>query len=441
MNFKGFCIITLFAALLAPFTGIAADTLTLEESIDIALKRSLSISMAREGVKGAEARKREAMTGFLPKMNTAYNYTRLNEDPGFFFQGIAPLIPAGTMITGTKDNYNWVIEARQPVFAGGGILANYQANKIAEDAARVEETAKIQQVVQDVKIAYFHILRARRIQETAEQSVEMLNAHLGIARNYYRVGLIPKNDLLQAEVELANGKQALVRAKNAVTLAKSQFNTLLRRDLSDGADVVDILTYQPMKQSYEACLETAKQNRPELKMAELAIAQAGKLVKAAQSDYFPAVSVSGNYARFGDNPSVSGSAYKDMESWTVMAVASWNFWEWGKTKYRVDAVRAKERQAADAARELQDRVCLEIKQAYLALEEDANQIGISQKVIEQAEENFRISEARYKERVARSTEVLDAQTLLTKAKSDYANALADYHISQAKLQRAMGIIK
>jgi outer membrane protein len=441
MNDKGFRMIMLCAALFAPFTGIAAQRLTLDESIDMALKRSLSISMAREGVKGAEARKREAMTGFLPKMNTSYNYTRLNEDPGFFFQGMAPLIPAGTMMTGTKDNYNWVIEARQPVFAGGGILANYQANKIAEDVARAEETAKMQQVVQDVKIAYFQILRAGRIQETAEQSVEMLNAHLGIARNYYRVGLIPKNDLLQAEVELANGKQAHFRAKNAVTLAKSQFNTLLRRDLSDGADVVDILTYQPMKQSYEACLETAKQNRPELKMAELAVAQAGKLVKAAQSDYFPALSVSGNYTRFGDNPSVSGSAYKDMESWTVMAVASWNFWEWGKTKYRVDAVRAKEKQAADAARELQDRVCLEIKQAYLALEEDANQIGISQKVIEQAEENFRISEARYKERVARSTEVLDAQTLLTKAKSDYANALADYHISQAKLQRAMGIIK
>lgn len=68
------------------------------------------------------------------------------------------------------------------------------------------------------------------------------------------------------------------------------------------------------------------------------------------------------------------------------------------------------------------------------------QIAVSQKVIEQAEENFRISEERYKESVATSTEVLDAQTLLTKAKSEYANALGDYNINYAKLQRATGTI-
>ena len=65
---------------------------------------------------------------------------------------------------------------------------------------------------------------------------------------------------------------------------------------------------------------------------------------------------------------------------------------------------------------------------------------VSEKVIEQAEENFRISEERYKERVSTSTEVLDAQTLLTRAKSQYANALGDYNINYAKLQRAMGVI-
>jgi outer membrane protein len=74
------------------------------------------------------------------------------------------------------------------------------------------------------------------------------------------------------------------------------------------------------------------------------------------------------------------------------------------------------------------------------LQETESQIVVWQKVIEQAEENFRISEERYKERVATSTEVLEAQTLLTKAKSEYANALGDYNINYARLQRAMGII-
>ncbi len=99
-----------------------------------------------------------------------------------------------------------------------------------------------------------------------------------------------------------------------------------------------------------------------------------------------------------------------------------------------------ENQAIDQAKELNDQIALEIKNAYLLLQEAESQIAVSQKVIDQAEENFRISEARYKERVARSTEVLDAQTLLTKAKSEYANALGDYNISYARLQRAMGVI-
>ena len=432
--------VTLAALIVFPVSIRADQPLTLEESISIALKNSLVMNIAREGAKGAEAKKREAITGFLPKFSTSYTYTRLNEEPGFYFPGIPPTIPASDMVVGTKDNYNWIIEARQPIFAGGGILANYQASKIAEDAALVEEAAKAQDVVQDVKIAYFNILRAQRLLGTARQSVEMLNAHRDVAQNFFRVGLIPKNDLLQAEVQLANGKQVQVKAQNAVELTKSRLNIVLKRNLLSPVEVVDILDYQPFNQSFQDCLDIAKKQRPELRISELRAEQAGKMVRVAQSEFFPTVGLVGQYARFGDKAAVKGSAYKDMESWQVMAVASWNFWEWGKTKFRVDAGRAMEHQAIDQAKELNDQIALEIKNAYLLLQEAESQIAVSQKVIDQAEENFRISEARYKERVARSTEVLDAQTLLTRAQSEYANALADYNISYARLQRAMGVI-
>jgi outer membrane protein len=437
MSNKKYHSITLIvlAVVFSPSFVLGGEPLTLEGSIEIALQNSMVINIAKEGSKGATAQKREAVTGFLPKFSTSYSYTRLNEAPSFQLP-----FPPGEIMTGTKNNYNWVIEAKQPIFAGGGILANYQANKIGEDAAYLEEKAKYQDVVQDVKITYFDILRAQRILAAARQSVEMLEAHRNVAENYFKVGMIPKNDLLYAEVELANGKQTLIKAQNAVELAKSRFNTLLKRRIFEPVEVVDILNYQPMKQSLEECLSIAQQNRPELKISALKAQQAGKLVRIAQSDYLPSLSVVGNYTRFGDQPSVSGSDYKDMESWYVMAVASWNFWEWGKTKFRVDASRARENQAIDAAKELNDQITLEIKNAYMLLQEAENQITVSEKVIEQAEENFRISEERYKERVATSTEVLDANTLLTRAKSQYANALGDYNINYARLQRATGTI-
>jgi outer membrane protein TolC len=425
--------------ILFPHIVSAEEPLTLEASIEIALKNSTVINIAKEGSRSATAQKREAITGFLPKFSTSYSYQRLNEEPTIKL--LPPLVPTPMeMVTGTQNNYNWVIEAKQPLFAGGGILANYQASRIGEDTAFLEEKAKNQDVVQEVKIAYFDILRAQRILTAASQSVEMLSAHRDVAENYFNVGMIPKNDLLHAEVELSNGKQILVKAQNAVDLTKARFNTVLKRRIFAPVEIVDILDYQPLKQSFEECLNIAQESRLELKISSLKAAQAGKLVRVAQSDYLPSLSLVGNYTRYGDNPSVSGSDFQNAESWYVMAVASWNFWEWGKTKFRVDASKARENQAIDSAKELSDQITLEIKNAYLLLQEAEKQIAVSQKVIEQAEENFRISEERYKERVATSTEVLDAQTLLTRAKSDYANALGDYNINYARLQRSMGTI-
>ena len=438
-------VLTIFTIAFFSYPALAEAPLTLDESIEIALKNSIVINIAKEGAKSATAQKREAITAFLPKFNTSYSYTRFNEDPFVripsfsLFNGYLHT-PTFDMPAGTANNYNWGIEVKQPLFAGGGILANYQAYKIGEDVAHVEEMAKYQDVVQEVKIAYFNVLRAQRIQNTARQAVEMLSAHRDIAENYFKVGMIPQNDLLHAEVELANGKQGLVRAQNAVELAKSNFNTVLKRKIFAPVEVVDILSYSPLDKSFEECLNIAQQSRPELKISSLRAAQAGKLVRVAQSDYLPTLGMVGNYTRFGDNPSVTGSDFKDPESWYLMAVASWNFWEWGKTKFRVDASKARENQAIETSKELNDKVTLEIKNAYLVLQETESQIVVWQKVIEQAQENFRISEERYKERIATSTEVLDAQTLLTKAKSEYANALGDYNINYAKLQRAIGAI-
>ena len=108
------------------------DRMTLQESIDFALRESLLIHSAREGTKGAEAARKEAFTGFLPKFSTSYSYTRLNEAPAFTMPGmtlskVPPLSTSPmTIQSGTEDNYNWGLEVRQPVFAGGAILVAWR---------------------------------------------------------------------------------------------------------------------------------------------------------------------------------------------------------------------------------------------------------------------------------------------------------------------------
>ena len=163
------------------------------------------------------------------------------------------------------------------------------------------------------------------------------------------------------------------------------------------------------------------------------------MVKLTKSEYFPAVNAVGHYERYGDKPRVDGSPYKDQENWYIMGVASWNFWEWGRTKNRVDASRSRENQMAYALDNVKDQVDLDVKNAWLTLHEAEKQVAVAQKAIEQAEENYRISRERYREQVGTSTDVLDAQTLQTRAKSDYFNALSDYNMSIARLERAMGV--
>jgi len=421
---------------------------TLEGSIDLALNQSMLIQAAKEGVKGAEAQKKEAFTGFLPKLSTSYSYTRLNEapwanmPPTSINSPFGPLSTTGGQITmGTQDNYNWALEVRQPIFAGGAIMANYQANKKGEDIARVDESATTQNIVEEVKASYFNILKAQKILFVARQAVEQLKSHRNEAQNFFDVGLLPKNDLLQSEVQLANGEHNLVKAENSVEIAKARFNTLLRRNINAPVEVEDILTYRPFEKTIEVCFQTAFDKRPEIKAYSLKVEQAKEYVKAAKGDFFPAVSAVGHYERFGDSGSLQGSTYKSMETWYLMARADWTFWEWGKTKNQVDFRQARENQTTSLLAHEKDKVAFEVKAAYVLVRESEKQVFVARESIDQAEENFRINNERYKEQVATSTDVLDAQTLLTKAKSDYFTALGDYFINQAHLERAMGEIK
>ncbi len=427
------CVI-LAGLLLLPGSAVslAAEKMTLQESIDLALKQSLLVHSAREGVAGALAQEREALTGFLPKFSTSYGYTRLNEDPTM----TVPTL--GTLGTGTRDNYTWATEVRQPLFAGGGIVANWRAGRLGTEIARKDEEAAVNDLVLDVKTVYFSVLKAERIAQAARQAVEMLQAHRNMARDFFDVGLVPRNDVLRAEVELANGMYNQAKADNALEMARANFNTVLRRDVNAPVALEDIPDLRPFEAPLEDIRKNALENRPELRSHELKAEQADRYVDAARSDFFPTVSAVGHYERFGDTPGVAGSAYKDAESWYVAGMLSWNFWEWGRTKYRVDAVKSRRNQVQDVLEGLKDRVTLEVKNAFLQLQEARKQVGVAGKAIEQAEENYRMSQERYREQVGTATEVLDAQTLLTRSRSDHAGALADYHIGLARLARAMG---
>jgi len=410
-------------------------SLTLQESIEIALQKSPTLQAAQSAIKEAKYRRKAAISDFLPQVSTQYSYTRLDREPYFYIPSITP----SPIQIGSRDAYNWSNTVIQPIFTGGALINNYLLARLGVDTAKVEfERTRLDLILQ-VKVSYYAVLTAEKGVEVAEQTVAQLESNLEVAQAFFDVGMTAKNDLLQVEVSMAQARQFLITAQNALEVTRAVFNTLLRRGINEPVMLVEALEYIPMTIDMDRFIEEAYQVRPELKAAELGIKSAKRGVGLAASGLFPQMSMMFNYAREGDTPSVNGSRFQPhAESWYVTAVAEWNVWDWGKTWWGVGENKAKVFQAECALEEIKDGVRLEVQGSSLSVTEASKNIQVAETAVSQAEENFRINEERYKGQVATSTDVLDALTLLVQAKTNYYRALSDYNIAKARLQRAIG---
>jgi len=425
---------------------LGSEELTLEESIKIALDQSLSIYSAKEEIKAKEFEELSAKADFLPKLSSSYTYTRLDNgtvnDATYTTYPYNPLtrshFPRSVSPLDT-NTYQFNITVTQPLFTGWRLTILREIASLGVDTAKIQKEAAIQDLVLNVKEAYFGILKAEKLENVAKQAVEQLKANLVVSQAFYDEGIIAKNDLLQTEVQMAQARQNLIKAKNGVEITKSLFNKLLRRGLNQRVKIKDILDYYPISLLLDQCIEKAGQNRPEIKEVSLNVMSAEKAIDLAKSSYYPSVTLVGNYQREADDILLGSGPGEDPDNWTITLKGEWTFWEWRKKRHDVAAARAKLAKANYILNEIKDNIQLEVKEAYLSLREAEKNIQVAKKAVVQAEENFRMNEERYKQQVATSTDVLDALTLLTQARTNYFNALSEHNIAWARLERAMGI--
>jgi outer membrane protein len=422
-------------------TGVAwaqetQTPLTLEESIKIAMERSLTVHSAVVGIEGSEFRRKEAITNFLPLWTGQYSYNKWSYP---YIIGNLGGNLTGLAQTVNSNVYNFNTTVNQPLFTGGFNMATYRAAKLGVDLSKESlETAK-QDLILNVRVGYFTILRAEKFLAVAEQQVKNFEAQLEVTQAFFDVGIVPKNDVLLAEVNLANARQSLVKAANDLATAKASFNILLRREVSTPFEVVDILLHKAFPLSFEQSLEEALRVRPEVKTAQLSIDQAKESVKIARSGFFPTISLAGNYSRSSDWWTLENGLQKiTSERWTVEALATFTLWNWGNTAFKVGENKVKVTQAEDSKNQTIDSITLEVKNDYLNMQVAEKNINTAEKSIEQAEENLRMNEERYKYQVATQTDVVNAVTLLAQARVNYYGALSDFNVAKAQLERAMG---
>jgi outer membrane protein len=411
-------------------TGV--PSLTLKQSIGIALQKSPTLQSAQSAIKEAQYRRLSAVSDFLPQVNMQYSYTRLDKAPTMTIPPNPPLT------AGTKDNYNWSTSVTQPVFTGGALINSYLLAKIGVDSAKVQfEQTKFDLVLQ-VKVAYYAVLTAEKGVEVAQQAVQQVESHYTVAQAFFEVGIIAKNDVLQVDVQLAQARQNLIAAEHNLEVARAVFNTLLRRGINEPVRLGEALEYTPLTINMNALMEEALRERPEIKLSDLGIKSAKKEVGIAASKLFPQVSIVYTYERLGDEPAVDGSRFTHMHDWNVMGVAQWTVWDWGKAWWGVGESKARVFQAECALEQVKDAVILDVQAAALKVTEARKNIQVAETAVSQAEEDARINEERFKGQVATTTDVLDSLTRLTQARTNYYSALSDYNVAKARLQRAIG---
>jgi len=402
--------------------------LTLRQTIEGAIKANLALKSSLEGKNAARAQKKVQRTNFFPSFNATYQYSRDDEASQI-----------GGITTGAEREYSFVTTVTQPIFTGFSHLNQYKIAGLGLDVAEINEKLVRQEIIFNAKKIYFSLLKARKLFDVAQNTATQLKAHKEVAHNYYQVGMTPLNDFLQAEVELANAEQELIVARNQMENAESDFNNLLRKPLDTPVKIKDIIEYLSFKQDLEYCLAEAEKNRLEIKVTELEVEIAKKETDLAKKDYYPSINLKGSYFKSGTAWDVDGGeGISDPSGWNVLATASWDFWEWGKTAYGIRERKSRLSQARLKKEEVLDNIHLQVKNAYLRTKEAEKAILTVEKAIEQAKENFRINQERYKEQIATSTDVLDAQTLLSRTTSNYYSALYEFKISKAALYRAMG---
>lgn len=423
-----FVIAHLFFLSIYGFAQESTEVFTIEKTIENAIKVNLGLKLSEEDTKAAMSVKKSRFTNFLPTLSTRYQFERMDEGSSI-----------GGFATTARDEYSWVTSFTQPIFTGFSLLRQYDLAKLGVDAAKIKEDLQRQDIILNAKTTYFSLLKAKKLRSIAEETVTQIDAQKEVANNFYQVGMSPLNDLLQAQVELANAKQELIVAKNNMENAEANFNTLLRRPINTQVVIKDILDYTSFVKNLDYCLNEAEKNRIEIKVADLEVEIAEKELQLARKDYYPSIDLQGSYFKFGTDWDVDGGAgIFDPSGWTIQTTATWNFWEWGRTKHGVKEKLSRVSQSQLRKDEIRDNIHLEVKKAYLRTQEAEKAIITVEKAIEQAKENFRINQERYKEQVATSTDVLDAQTLLSRTMTNYYNALYEFKISKATLYRAMG---
>ncbi|GAI83898.1 unnamed protein product, partial [marine sediment metagenome] len=275
-------------------------TLTLEESIRLALSQNPYHLATEERVETARAKVREAAAGFFPALNAQGLQTIDEKLFVLEFPSLIPGEPPQRMSIDFTKDYQFSLSLSLPLFTSGRLTSGFKQAKYSLLSAEEAVKQSKHTTVFNARAAFYGCLLARSFIRVAEEAVEVAEKHFKNVKILYEVGMASRFDLLRSEVEVANLKPQLIKARNNLKIAELRLKTLLGLDLSQPIEIKGDMTYEPFKADLEECLAKALRNRPEIGQIRYQRKIAGEMLKLARASGLPSVALSGTYNFWAD---------------------------------------------------------------------------------------------------------------------------------------------
>ncbi len=410
----------------SPQSRVFGRVLSLDDAIAIALEIQPNIRARISDYIAAAFRVDQALSALFPQITGNWTVARDQQVAG-------GVLSTGTQLSKTVTTWTTANIARvqlsQILFDFGKNFASTEAARKLADISLEDTELQRQLVTQTVKESFTNINFAVRLIQVNQQAVERAELNLRSARGFFEVGTRPKSDVARAEVDVANARVDLIRARNAERLARVALVTAMGLPATTPLQIQDNLVYQPVTMDRARLAEEALRMRPEYRQARLNAEANDARLRRTQRDFFPDITGGGFY----------GASRTDMnEIWELNLSLNWTLFDGGNRIARYREARANLDAALARVKASELDISREVEQSVNNVIEADERIQAAQVAVASAQENFRLAQGRFDAGVGTILELTDAQLALTQAQNTEAQALADYRIALARLDRAVG---
>jgi len=418
-------------------SGWPGGPLSLADALNIALHQNADVLKARHDLEAATGQAIQTRALVLPKLRASSTYAA-REDAGveqFPVPGLPIRIPSESWSAGVR--------LVQSVYEGGRMTSALRTARLTEQQARAAYDTVVADTVAAVRIAYADVVLAAELISVQQASVRLLETELQDTQRRFDAGTVPRFNVLRAEVELANARPRLIRAQNSFRIAKQRLALLLGLNVPPEAsadvplELAERLEFAEYPVELATALRQALERRSELAARRRAEALQAQTLKQARAGMLPSVQLFAGYD--AHSPSFSDDLGRVVDGWVAGAQLQWELFDGRLTKGRVAEAKARLDRARVDTQDTVRRIELEVRTAYSEFMEAREVFQSQEKVQQQAEEALRLANARAEAGTATQLDVLSAQTALTEARSTRVQALRDYVVARARLERAIGL--